>query len=77
MVDRLVSPKKLQDDVVENLRPQYLEQYTGQEKVKESLAIAITAAKARGDALDHVLLYGPPGLHLLLLLLMRWKLASR
>ncbi len=62
MVDRLVSPKKLQDDVVENLRPQYLDQYTGQEKVKESLAIAITAAKARGDALDHVLLYGPPGL---------------
>lgn len=39
-----------------------MSEYTGQEKVKESLAIAIEAAKARGDVLDHVLLYGPPGL---------------
>lgn len=62
MEDRLVSPKKAREDSFESLRPQYLSQYTGQEKIKESLAIAIAAAKARGDALDHVLLYGPPGL---------------
>ncbi len=62
MEDRLVSPKKAREDNFESLRPQYLDQYTGQEKIKKSLAIAIAAAKARGDALDHVLLYGPPGL---------------
>ncbi len=62
MEDRLVSPKKAREDSFESLRPQYLSQYTGQEKIKESLAIAIAAAKVRGDALDHVLLYGPPGL---------------
>lgn len=62
MEDRLVSPKKTQEDSLESLRPQHLSEYIGQNKVKESLAIAIEAAKARGDALDHVLLYGPPGL---------------
>ena len=62
MEDRLVSPKKTQEDSLESLRPQHLSEYIGQKKVKESLAIAIEAAKARGDALDHVLLYGPPGL---------------
>ena len=61
MEDRLVSPKKTQEDSLESLRPQHLSEYIGQNKVKESLAIAIEAAKARGDALDHVLLYGPPG----------------
>ena len=44
------------------LRPQTLEEYVGQEKAKESLKIYIEAAKMRGEALDHVLLYGPPGL---------------
>lgn len=44
------------------LRPKHLEDYIGQEKVKENLKIYIEAAKKRGDALDHVLLYGPPGL---------------
>jgi len=44
------------------LRPQKLEDYVGQEKVKENLKVYIDAAKKRGDALDHVLLYGPPGL---------------
>lgn len=62
MQDRVVSPYKKTEDVFETLRPQRLSEYTGQEKVKESLAIAIEAAKARGDVLDHVLLYGPPGL---------------
>lgn len=45
-----------------SLRPQFLKQYIGQSKVKEELRIYITAAKAREEALDHVLLYGPPGL---------------
>ena len=45
-----------------SLRPQTLEDYVGQEKVKENLKIYIDAAKKRGDSLDHVLLYGPPGL---------------
>jgi holliday junction DNA helicase RuvB len=45
-----------------SLRPQRLEDFTGQGKLKENLAIAIQAARQRGDAMDHVLLYGPPGL---------------
>ncbi|MGO3196689.1 Holliday junction branch migration DNA helicase RuvB [Vagococcus salmoninarum] len=45
-----------------SLRPQYLAQYIGQSKVKKELAIYIQAAKSRSEALDHVLLYGPPGL---------------
>lgn len=44
------------------LRPQYLSDYIGQEKVKENLKVYIEAAKQRGDALDHALFYGPPGL---------------
>ena len=44
------------------LRPQQLSDFTGQEKLKENLSIAIAAARKRGEALDHVLLYGPPGL---------------
>ena len=46
----------------ENLRPQYLSEYIGQEKAKEILKVYIEAAKKRKEALDHVLLYGPPGL---------------
>src|SRR6187431_1418684 len=45
-----------------SLRPQRLADFTGQPKLKENLAIAIEAAKRRGEAMDHVLLYGPPGL---------------
>jgi Holliday junction DNA helicase RuvB len=44
------------------LRPRFLHEFIGQKKVKENLAVAIQAAKSRGEALDHVLLYGPPGL---------------
>src|SRR5258705_12959736 len=44
------------------LRPQRLADFTGQSKLKENLSIAIEAARMRGEALDHVLLYGPPGL---------------
>lgn len=46
----------------EFLRPKTLEDYIGQDKVKENLAVYIEAARTRGEALDHVLLYGPPGL---------------
>lgn len=61
--ERTVSPSMTNDDANENvLRPQSLEDYIGQEKAKENLKIYIEAAKLRGDALDHVLLYGPPGL---------------
>ena len=45
-----------------SLRPRRLEEFTGQTKLKENLAIAIEAARKRGEAMDHVLLYGPPGL---------------
>ena len=45
-----------------SLRPQFLKDYIGQEKAKSNLKIYIEAAKQRGDALDHVLFYGPPGL---------------
>lgn len=59
----ITSTKKEEDYEVENkLRPTSMQEYVGQEKVKESLEIFIAAAKQRGEALDHVLLYGPPGL---------------
>lgn len=52
-----------QEEKIENtLRPQLLKEYIGQEKVKENMKIYIEAAKKRGEPLDHVLLYGPPGL---------------
>ncbi|MDD6672492.1 MAG: AAA family ATPase, partial [Eubacteriales bacterium] len=51
------------DEEIENsLRPTRLNEYIGQEKVKENLSIYIKAARLRGEPLDHVLLYGPPGL---------------
>lgn len=49
-------------DVEFSLRPKTMDEYIGQDKAKENLSVYISAAKARGDALDHVLLYGPPGL---------------
>jgi Holliday junction DNA helicase RuvB len=51
-----------EDDFERTLRPRRLEEFVGQSQLKEQLAVAIEAAKARGDALDHVLLAGPPGL---------------
>ena len=64
MTERLVSGKEHDDDVSldSSLRPRRLDEYVGQEKVKENLRIAMTAARQRGDALDHILFYGPPGL---------------
>ena len=49
-------------DIEYSLRPKRLEEYVGQEKAKENLRVFIEAAKMRGEPLDHVLLYGPPGL---------------
>src|SRR6202042_2361566 len=62
--ERLVSAGKVDDDdaVELKLRPKRLAEFIGQEKAKEQLAIALAAAKSRGEALDHVLLFGPPGL---------------
>ena len=61
--NRLVSMEYLPEDDGDNpLRPRTLEEYIGQEKVKENLKVFIEAAKLRHEALDHVLLYGPPGL---------------
>jgi holliday junction DNA helicase RuvB len=62
--DRLVSAAPVEDDssFELKLRPQKLSEFIGQDKVKENLAIAIEAARSRGEAMDHVLLYGPPGL---------------
>ena len=61
---RLVSPDAAPADAAEevSLRPKTLDDYIGQEKAKKTLGIYIEAAKARGEALDHVLFYGPPGL---------------
>ncbi len=62
--DRIVSAAPVEDDssFELKLRPQRLQEFIGQNKVKENLDVAIQAAKSRGEALDHVLLYGPPGL---------------
>jgi Holliday junction DNA helicase RuvB len=61
---RVVSSEAFEDErnFEYSLRPRLLAEFTGQRKVKENLAIAIEAARSRGDALDHVLIYGPPGL---------------
>jgi len=62
--DRIISTDMLTDDAIQenNIRPRILEEYIGQTKVKENLRIYIEAARERKEALDHVLLYGPPGL---------------
>lgn len=64
MSRRIITTENLEEDVKieSHLRPQFLDDYIGQEKAKEILKVYITAAKERGEALDHVLFYGPPGL---------------
>jgi Holliday junction DNA helicase RuvB len=65
MRDRGIVSTSVQEDEIQfeaSLRPRKLAEFTGQTKLKENLAIAIEAARQRGDAMDHVLLYGPPGL---------------
>ncbi|HWA91652.1 MAG TPA: Holliday junction branch migration DNA helicase RuvB [Rhizomicrobium sp.] len=61
--DRLVAPERAEDDTLEaSLRPKRLAEFVGQQQARENLSIFIQAAKARGEALDHVLFSGPPGL---------------
>ena len=63
MDDRIVSNDKLNEDSTEStLRPLTLNEYIGQSELKENLGIFMKAARMRKEALDHVLLYGPPGL---------------
>lgn len=62
-MDRIVTGDKTEEEVNEdNIRPQRLDEYVGQSEVKENIKIFIEAAKMRNEPLDHVLLYGPPGL---------------
>jgi holliday junction DNA helicase RuvB len=64
MNDRLVRASRDEEDVQyeAGLRPRTLDEYIGQDRVRENLQVSIAAARQRGEALDHVLLYGPPGL---------------
>ncbi len=64
MSDRLVSPKMSEEEqaIEGSLRPRRLKEYIGQEKIKENLSILLEAARRRNESVDHVLLYGPPGL---------------
>ncbi|HWI20181.1 MAG TPA: Holliday junction branch migration DNA helicase RuvB [Vicinamibacterales bacterium] len=60
---RLLTPSRADEDAQdEGLRPRRLDDYIGQDRIREQLHVAIEAAKGRGEALDHTLLYGPPGL---------------
>ena len=67
MIDRILNtvdePADEQEAVLEvTLRPRDFKSYIGQERLKQNLQLAISAAKKRGDVLDHILLHGPPGL---------------
>src|SRR5215475_12673686 len=61
---RFLAPtlKEEEDDFDRSLRPRKLDEFVGQERIKEQLEVALTATSSRGEALDHVLLVGPPGL---------------
>src|SRR5690606_21932030 len=62
--DRILGPVRRfdEEEAEASLRPRRLAEYVGQSRVKEKLSLFVEAARARGDALDHVLLHGPPGL---------------
>ena len=64
MDERVISPTRQEEEIGldSSLRPRLLAEYIGQERIKENLSICITAARSRAEPLDHVLLYGPPGL---------------
>jgi Holliday junction DNA helicase RuvB len=64
VADRIVTAARVTEDVQyeAGLRPRTLDEYIGQDRIRENLQVSITAANQRGEALDHVLLYGPPGL---------------
>ncbi len=60
---RIIAPERAEQDAAEaSLRPLVLAEFVGQRQLRDNLAVFIEAAKARGEALDHVLLFGPPGL---------------
>src|SRR5436309_15463555 len=60
---RLVAPERSADDALEaSLRPKRLADFVGQQQARENLSVFIDAAKSRGEALDHILFFGPPGL---------------
>src|SRR5262245_14503183 len=61
---RFLAPtlREEEDDFDRSLRPRKLDEFVGQERIKEQLEVALTATSSRGEALDHVLLVGPPGL---------------
>ncbi len=60
--DRILAPARKPEDVDAALRPKHLDEFVGQKRARENLRVFIQAAKARGEALDHVLFFGPPGL---------------
>ena len=60
--DRLITPARKPEDIDAALRPKTLDEFVGQKGARENLRVFISAAKARGEALDHVLFFGPPGL---------------
>jgi holliday junction DNA helicase RuvB len=64
LIDRVINAARADEDVQyeAGLRPRTLDDYIGQDRVRENLSVSIAAARQRGEALDHVLLYGPPGL---------------
>ena len=62
MEERIISGEKMNEDNTESIRPSYIDEYIGQNEVKDNINVFIKAAKIREEPLDHVLLYGPPGL---------------
>ena len=62
MDNRIITNEELEEDKIENIRPERLSEYIGQTEVKENIKVFIKSALIREEALDHVLLYGPPGL---------------
>ena len=64
MPKRLITPEQSEDDILldRSLRPTRFDEFVGQDRIKDNLSVFINASKARGEALDHVLFCGPPGL---------------
>jgi Holliday junction DNA helicase RuvB len=79
MDDRIVTAARVDEDAQyeAGLRPRVLDDYIGQDRVRENLQVSIAAARQRDEALDHVLLYGPPGLGKTTLALRRRERARR
>ena len=62
-LENIMDKKQIDGDELEvTLRPKYLSEYVGQDEIKEMMKVFISTARDRGESLDHVLLYGPPGL---------------